>query len=134
MINLKLKYGDLYKIVNVKEEHLFNAYLVKYPNLIKKIIHTIAINYKISKTYFYIVNSFIELNEDFDSLYPGLIVRVGLNRYAVLYLQDSQIDEKYMVDVIKEYIYDKGEHLPQEIGIDKFEVDKATFLEASKNI
>ena len=39
-----------------------------------------------------------------------------------------------MIDLIKEYIYDKGEHIPDEICIDKFEIDKYSFLESSKNI
>lgn len=134
MINLKLKFGDDYKNVEIIEEHLFNAYLVRYPDLIKKLIHSIIFKYKISKTYYTIVNSFIEFSDSYVSLYPGLIVRVGLSRYAVLYLQGSKIDEKYMISMIKEYIYDKGEFIPDEICIDKFEIDKNTFLEASKNI
>lgn len=134
MINLKLKFNDEYKNVDINEAHIFNAYLTKNPELIKKLIHSIVFKYKISKTYFSIVNTFIELSDNYVAPYPGLIVRVGIKQYAVLYLEGSTIDEKCMVDIIKEYIYDKGEHLPDEIYIDKFEIDKVCFLEASKNI
>ena len=134
MINLKLKFGDEYKNVEIIEEHLFNAYLLRHPELIKNLIHSIVFKYKISKSYYTIINSFIEFSDTHISLYPGLIARVGLNRYAVLYLQGSKIDEDYMISIIKEFIYDKGESIPDEICIDKFEIDKGTFLEASKNI
>ena len=134
MINLRLKFKDEYKYVELNEDYLFNACLVEYPVLIKKIINAIAIKYKISKTYFYIVNSFIDFGCVEASLYPGLIVRVGINRYAVLYLEKSNINEDYMIKLIKEYIYDKGEHIPDDINIDKFEIDKASFLDAYKNI
>ena len=86
MAKLKLKLGDNYQDVELRDDYLFNSYIVMHPELIKKLIHNIAFRYKINRAYFRIVNSFVDYNKCSSSSYPGLIVRVGLCRYAVLYL------------------------------------------------
>lgn len=133
MISLELNINNEIKSVKIHEDVLFNALLIEHPASIKKIINSITCNYNISDDFFEIINKYIDITSEGVSLYPGLIVRTGLCDYAILYLETSKIDEEYMLKIINEYIYDVGDYKYKTININKFEVDKITFLEANKN-
>jgi len=133
MITLDININNEIKSIKIKDDVLFNALLIEHPSSIKKIINAITYNYKISDDFFEILNKFIDITEDGVSLYPGLIVRTGLYDYAILYLESAKIDEEYMLKIINEYIYDVGDHNYKTININKFEVDKITFLEVNKD-
>lgn len=134
MITLDLNIDNTMKKVKIKEDVLFNAILSEHPEMIKKIIKTIYFSYDISDAFFTIVNSYIDFTNDGISIYPGLIVRTGLYDFAVLYLENTEIEEEYMVNLIKEFLHDAGHKKTIEANINKFEVDKKTFLNAAKNI
>lgn len=134
MITLNLKFNDDYKKVAVKDELIFNAILSEHPNMIKSLMKSILPSYKVNKSFFTIVNRFIDFTEDLISIYPGLIVRTGLTDFAVLFLEDTEINEEYMVSLIQEYLYDVGNFLPSDVNINKFEISRNAFLKASKNI
>lgn len=134
MITLNLKINDNFKKIAVKEELIFNAILSEHPKAIKSLIKTILPTYKINTSLFNIVNRFIDFNDELVSIYPGLIVRTGLSDFAVLFLENTIINEEYMVTLIQEYIYDVGNFSPSEININKFEISKSAFLKATKNI
>ena len=133
MIELDLKIDGNVKKVKVDENTLFNAELVKRPELIKSLIKQIKRTYKISESFFEVLNSYVDFNSDGTSLYAGLIVRTNIDSYAVLYLSGATLDEEYMIKIIYEYIYDINDYTPDEINIDKFEVDAKTFLKVGIN-
>lgn len=134
MITLDLNVGDVLKKVKIKEDVLFNAMLAEHPEMIKALIKATCLTYKVSDAFFTIVNNYIDFDEDGISIYPGLIVRTGPMDYAVLYLESSEIDEEYMISLIKEFIYDVGDLAPAEININQFEISKSEFLSAARNI
>lgn len=133
MITLDIKIDEKLKSIKIKEDVLFNAILIDQPKSIKKIIKNINSTYKISNDFFEVLNKFIDFTDDGVSLYPGLIIRTGLYDYAILYLENAKLDEEYMLDIIREYIYDVGHHNYHTINLNKFEVDKTTFLECTKD-
>lgn len=134
MITLDLNVNSKFQKIKIKDDILFNAVLAEHPKIIKKIIKEMSFSYSISEAFFTIVNKFVDFNENGESLYPGLIIRTGIRDYAVLYLENSNIDEEYMIKLIQEFIYDAGDINPKEVNINKFEVDKKTFLSAIKKI
>ncbi len=134
MITLNLKIHNDYKKVALKEELIFNAILSEHPKMIKSLIKSILPTYKINQSLFNIINQFIDFTDELISIYPGLIVRTGLTDFAVLFLEDTIINEEYMISLIQEYLYDVGNYSPKEVNINKFEVSKSTFLKATKNI
>ena len=134
MIALNLKINNEYKKVNIEENILFNAILSTNPKLIKKLIKTISPSYKINNTFFTIVNQYIEYTEEAKSIYCGLIVRTNAFEYAVLYLENYEVDEIRIMDLVKEFIYDTDDFKPTNITINKIEVDKRTFLATSRFI
>ncbi len=133
MITLELNIKNGVKKVSIKEDVLFNAILSQNPKMIKKLIKSAALCYKVSDAFFTIINNYVDFTDDGISLYPGLIIRTGLDKYAVLYLEGSEIDEEYMIKLIKDYIYDTDTYCNDGISIDKFEIDKKTFLNATKD-
>jgi len=133
MITLDLKVNNKLNKVKIKDEVLFNALLSKNTSLIKKLIKIEAPFYKISDAFFDIVNTYVDFTKDGISLYGGLIVRTNICRYAVLYLKESIIDEEYMIKLIDDYIHDIGDYMPKKIDIDKFSINKHTFLKTLKN-
>lgn len=134
MIELDLKIDGNIKKVKVDENILFNAELIKRPELIKSLIKQVQRSYKISDSFFEILNSYVDFNSDGISLYSGLIVRTNIDSYAVLYLSGAELDEEYMLKIIYEYIYDINDYTPDEINIDKFEIDAKTFLKLGSNL
>lgn len=134
MITLDLKINNTDGKVKLKDDVLFNAVLSKNPKLISKLIKSIHPLYKISDDFFEIVNTYIDFTQNGISLYSGLVVRTNLNDYAVLYLEDSEIDEEYLIKVLDEYIHDIGDYTPKEINVNKFEIDKSVFLSIIKNM
>ena len=134
MITLDLNIDNKMQKVKIKDEILFNSLLVDHKELIKNLIKVMCPSYDLHEAFFDIVNKFVDFTKEGVSLYPGLIVRTSLNEYAVLYLEGVDIDEEYMIVLIKEYIHDIGDYDPKEININKFEIDKKTFLKTLKNI
>lgn len=130
MIKIDLKIKDRNDVLCIKDEVLFNALLSQKPDFIKKLLKTIAPFYKIKKTFFEIVNPFVDIDENGNSLYAGLIIRTDYDSYAVLYLENTTIDEEYMISLITNYIHDQGETHEAEIDINTFEVDKKSFLKS----
>lgn len=115
-------------IDNIDKNFLFNIELIKKPSLIKKLIKGIDKTYTINNTFFDILNNYVDVDENGNSLYGGLIVRTGLDDYAILYLENACLDEEYIIKVINEYIYDIADHKPGEININKFAISINTFL------
>ncbi len=133
MINLNIKINDRIQKIEIKEDILFNTMLYEHLDTIKLLIKNICPTYKIDKYQFKVINKFIDFDEKLISVYPGLIVQTKVNTYAVLYLEDADIDEEYMIDIIKNYIHDTYENTPKPINIDKFEIAKKDFLRIVKD-
>ena len=134
MIELDLNIDKKIKKVKVDENFLFNAELIKRPNLIKTLIKKVKYTYVINDNFFEILNNYVDFNKDGESIYSGLIVRTNIDSYAVLYLEGSTIDEEYMLKIIDEYIYDINDYTPEEINVDKFEIDPKLFLKVGINL
>lgn len=134
MIELDLNIDKKIKKVKVDENFLFNAELIKRPNLIKTLIKKVKYTYIINDNFFEILNNYVDFNKDGESIYSGLIVRTNIDSYAVLYLEGSTIDEEYMLKIIDEYIYDINDYTPEEINVDKFEIDPKLFLKVGINL
>lgn len=134
MINLDLNLRKTKQKIKIKDEVLFNALLSKNPKLIKKLIKSIRPFYKISDAFFEIVNTFVDFTLDGVSIYTGLIVRTGLDDYAVLHLEGVPLDEEMMLKIIDVYIKDTGDHTPIEINVNKFEINRKVFLSIMENI
>lgn len=130
MIRLNIKFNGKNENINIEDDYLFNAYLIEHPTLIKRLIHSVSRLYNIEDNYFNIINGYVDCSNK-ENAYPGLIVRVNIKTYAVLYLDTSIVSDDYMIDLISEYIYDKGDITPDEINIDKFEITRDTFLDIS---
>lgn len=130
MIKIDLKIKDREDVLCIKDEVLFNALLSQKPEFIKKLIKTMSPLYRIKSTFFEIVNPFVDIDAGGNSLYAGLIVRTDYASYAVLYLENTVVDEDYMVGLITNFIHDLGEMSEVEIDINTFEVDKKTFLKS----
>lgn len=134
MINLNIKINKKLQKVEIREEVLFNTFLYERLDTIKQLIKLIHPRYKIDPHQFKVINKFIELDSDLVSVYPGLIVKTKFDTYATLYLENTMVDEEYMISLIKDYIYDTQENIPKIVNIDKFEVTKEDFLKVIKNI
>lgn len=134
MITIDLNIDKNLEKVHIKEDVLFNVVLSKNPRLIKKFIKSIHPLYKISDAFFSIVNNYVDFTKDGVSIYTGLIIRTGLDDYAVLYLEGTKIDEEHMLKSIDDYIKDIGDHIPREININQFVIKKNAFLAATKKI
>ena len=128
MLEIDIKIDEKTKKIKINKNVLFNSQLVSHPKLIKKLIKHVNRSYKISDDFFEIINNYIDYNKEGRLLYSGLIVRTGLDNYAVLYLKNTKIDEEYMIKIINDYIFDIADHIPSELIIDKFEIDVKTFL------
>ncbi|HBA37907.1 MAG TPA: hypothetical protein DCY94_04215, partial [Firmicutes bacterium] len=134
MITIDLNLNNKTKKVSIKDDILFNALLAKNKKIIKKLIRSIKPFYKISDAFFEIVNNFVDFSPGGKSLYAGLIVRVGLCKYAVLYLESSRIDEEYMISLIDSYIHDVGDYRPGEVEVDKIEIKREAFINILKKL
>lgn len=134
MITLNLKINDKYQEVKIQEDIIFNSLLTNHPELIKKLIKAYAPSYKINEAFFKVVNGYAEFTEHAVSIYTGLIVRTNYDSYAVLYLENSTIDEERMMELIREFIYDIDDIPVKNVNINKMPIDSKTFLIASRNI
>lgn len=134
MINLNIKINEKLEKIELNEELLFNVVLCENVSLIKKLIKMIHPTYKIDTHQFKIVNKYIELDKDLTALYPGLIVKVKYDTYAILYLEGGVINEEYMISIIKNFIYDTCENSPKQINIDMFEITMSDYLNVLKSI
>lgn len=134
MITIDLKIGKDLNTVKIKDEILFTALLSKNSVLIKRLIRSIHPFYKISDAFFDIVNTCVDFTDEGISIYTGLIVRTGIDSYAVLYLEGTPLDEEHLIKAIDDYIRDIGDHTPKEINVDKFEISKKVFLNIINNM
>ncbi len=134
MITIELNLTNKLDKVQVRDEIFLNSLLVNNHKLIKKYIKSIYPPYRISDAFFAIVNNFVDFDEKGISLYAGLIVRTGLKDFAVLYLENSTLDEEYMMKLIDEYIKNVGDFKGGSININKFEIKKETVTAALKNM
>ncbi len=121
-----------FELKNITKEILFNVIISKDLKIIKKIIKRIDPSYKISDEFLQIINNFVDIDKSGLASYPGLIVRTSIQDYAILYLEDSKLDEDYIVDLITEFIIDRDDYISKEFNITKFIVKKTTFLEIIK--
>lgn len=134
MITLKLNIDKKDKDIQVTDEILINSILNQNPKIINKLIKSIAPFYKISRDYFDIVNPFVDYNSNGDSLYAGLIVRVSIDTYVILYLEGYNIDEKVALLLIDEYIKDIEDFQPKEINIDTFKIKRKKLQKILNNL
>ena len=117
---------------NITKELLFNVIISKDLNIIKKIIKNIDSSYKINNEFLQIINGFIDLDKNGFIKYPGLIVRTSIQDYAVLYLEDTKLDEDYIIKLITEYVIDRDDFISKEFNITKFMVKKSSFINIIK--
>lgn len=117
---------------SITKELLFNVIISKDLNIIKKIIKNIDSSYKINDEFLQIINGFIDLDKNGFIKYPGLIVRTSIQDYAVLYLEDTKLDEDYIIKLITEYIIDRDDFISKEFNITKFMVKKSSFINIIK--
>ena len=116
------------ELKNITKELLFNVIISKDLNIIKKIIKNIDSSYKINDEFLQIINGFIDLDKNGFIKYPGLIVRTSIQDYAVLYLEDTKLDEDYIIKLITEYVIDRDDFISKEFNITKFMVKKSSFI------
>ena len=133
-MNLNIKINEKFKKIKLNEELLFNVVLYENTFLIKKLIKMVHPTYKIDSHQFKVVNKYIELNMNLTAVYPGLIVKVKYDTYAILYLENTIVNEEYMISIIKNYIYDTCENSPKQINIDMFEITMNDYLSAVKSL
>ena len=120
------------ELKNITKELLFNVIISKDLNIIKKIIKNIDSSYKINDEFLQIINGFIDLDKNGFIKYPGLIVRTSIQDYAVLYLEDTKLDEDYIIKLITEYVIDRDDFISKEFNITKFMVKKSSFISIIK--
>ncbi len=130
MINIDLKFKDGKNAVSLQDEVLFNALLSQRPEFIKKLIKNMSPFYRIKEDYFEVINPFVDIDKNGMSLYAGLIVRTSFDKFAVIYLEKSTLNEKYMTTLISSYLHDRGEDVMNRVDIVKFEVTKKNFLKS----
>lgn len=128
MINLNLRINQRIEKIELNEGVLFNTVLYDHLDIIKKLIKMIYPSYKIDMLQFKVINKFIEFDNDLVSVYPGLIVKTRFDTYAVLYLENTIVDDEYMISIIREFISDTQENPYKTVNIDKFEVNRSDFL------
>ncbi len=134
MITIELNLNKNFDKVKLSDDILFNSLVSKNHKLIKKYIKSIAPLYKISDTFFEVVNNFVDFDNEGVSLYGGLIIRTGLEDYAILYLENANLDEEYMIKIIDDYIKDTMDYLPTAINVSKFEIKKEIFINTLKKL
>ncbi len=132
MIKLELKLNGKSRKVKLPDEILFNSLLSQNTKAIKHLIKIALPLCKISPVFFDIVNKYIDVTEDGHCLYGGLIVRTGLDEFAVLYLENTQPQDDYIIELVEQYLRSSGENLSLTVDINKIEIDKALFLRAMK--
>ena len=120
------------ELKSITKEILFNVIISKDLNVIKKIIKNIDSSYKINNEFLQIINGFIDLDKNGFIKYPGLIVRTSIQDYAVLYQEDTKLDEDYIIKLITEYIIDRDDFISKEFNITKFMVKKSLFINIIK--
>lgn len=120
------------ELKSITKEILFNVIISKDLNVIKKIIKNIDSSYKINNEFLQIINGFIDLDKNGFIKYPGLIVRTSIQDYAVLYLEDTKLDEDYIIKLITEYVIDRDDFISKEFNITKFMVKKSLFINIIK--
>ena len=120
------------ELKNITKELLFNVIISKDLNIIKKIIKNIDSSYKINNELLQIINGFIDLDKNGFIKYPGLIIRTSIQDYAVLYLEDTKLDEDYIIKLITEYVIDRDDFISKEFNIIKFMVKKTSFINIIK--
>lgn len=128
MISLIMKFGDDVREVKIKEEVLFNYILIKHQDKIKHLIKNMDKKYKISDSFFTVINKYVEFDKNNVSIYPGLIVRTNIDDYAILYLENVNIDLDYAKNLIIEYSKDQSDYNPKSININEFEITTKDFL------
>lgn len=133
MITLDLNIKGSNDTWHVKDEILFNAIIGKDKDLIRKLIKSIHPLYRVKDNFFEVINNFVDFDSNNVSLYCGVIVRTNMFDYAVLYLEDTEIDEEYLISLIDEYIHDIGE-TPEEVNVTKFIIDRTSFLSSLKKL
>ena len=103
MITLEMNFKDETRKINLKEEILFNALLSKN-----------------------------DIKEDGSTLYGGLIVRTSFDTFAVLYLEDTEVDDDYIIKTIDEFIHDTGENIARTVTVNKIEITHSLFIKVTK--
>lgn len=132
MITLEMNFKDETRKINLKEEILFNALLSKNDKLIKKLIKHNHPFYKISGDFYEVVNKYVDIKEDGSTLYGGLIVRTSFDTFAVLYLEDTEVDDDYIIKTIDEFIHDTGENIARTVTVNKIEITHSLFIKVTK--
>ena len=120
------------ELKSITKELLFNVIISKDLNIIKKIIKNIDSSYKINNEFLQIINGFIDLDKNGFIKYPGLIIRTSIQDYAVLYLEDTKLDEDYIIKLITEYVIDRDDFISKEFNITKFMIKKSSFINIIK--
>lgn len=133
-MKITLKESKSINEIIIGKDIFFNCILINNKILINKLIKKTNPTHKISKSFFTILNEFIDYEKNGNYKYPGLIVRTNLYNYNVLYLEGTLIDEEYMLAIITEYILDVNDYKPEEINIDLIEITEKEFISAYKNI
>ena len=122
------------KQVKINNDLLFNAFLVNNQEVIKDLIKKTYSRYKINDEFFFIINKFIDIDKNHNYIYPGLIVRTDVDRYIILYLEETKINEIYAMNIIHDYLKDINDIKIKDINITKFEISKELFFKYySKN-
>lgn len=132
MISIEVKTKNSTKRIELSNGILFNSLLCQNEVLVRKLIKEVHPFYKINKTFFEIINKFVDLNEEGRDIYGGLIVRTGFSDFAVLYLENTAVDDDYIVKIIGEYIRDIGENVERTIIINKMELRLSSLLRIFK--
>lgn len=122
------------KQVKINNDLLFNAFLVNNQEVIKDLIKKTYSRYKINDEFFFIINKFIDIDKNNNYIYPGLIIRTNVDRYAILYLENTKINEIYAMNIMHDYLKDINDIKIKNINITKFEISKELFFKYySKN-
>ncbi len=135
MITIDLNVGTNVRKFKIRDEILLNAVLSENEKIVRRIIKQIKPFYKIDKSFYEVVNSYVDFTSEGVSIYAGLIVRTGSKHYAVLYLEGSEPEEEYMLKLIDNFIRENdNDNNINEIDIDKFEVSREIFLMIMQNV
>ena len=122
------------KDIKINSDLLFNTILVSHEEMIKDLIKKTYSKYNINHSFFFVINKYIDIDKNKNYKYPGLIIRTNVYEYAILFLEDSTINENLALNIIYEYINDVKDIKPSDINITKFSIKKDLFLKLySKN-
>lgn len=127
MITLELNLKKEKKKIMLKDEMLFNALLSQNTILIKKLIKEKYPPYDINDSYFDIVNRYVEIDETGLALYAGLIVRTSIDEFVVLFLENSNPDDDYIIKIVESYVANAKDGGSKTVVINKIEIDKNLF-------